>query len=745
MWIFSLIAISLASFSPAYAGKCPKPAKPNKAKHENGKLKSVGCLMADGTRHGPWEEWYPEANLRASGEYDNGMRVGPWVDFHRNGNKQAECTYARDERDGPCITWHEGGQKESEGEYSTGKRSGAWQAWYSNGQIHERGAYTFDYGASAELRQGDWVVYYADGTKQLEAHYEAGEADGFYRTWHPTGQLETEGVMKRGKLDGDVAHYHPNGVKALIATYVAGAIQGSATHYSPTGHKLEEANYKDGKRHGMSVLFSAAAEPVAHQCYQYGERIWAAPKADWKCPTPVPTRFPPLMVDGKPFSDGFAAVRMGTKWGYINADGKVTVGPRFASAGSFVNGIARASVDGKEFYAIDERGDRSAKPAPPAGAKGKTGGISKVEKSGSIDYRKGGRSLWRRSEPPEGKAAALFPVRKDGKWGYIDAEGKVVVEPQYDAAAPFSEGLAAVGTRGRIGFIGPDGAWAILPRFTRARSFSCGMAVVELEGRLTYTDRYGVAVTDKELLEANDCQDGLARVLVGDKFGFLHHSGRMLVASLFDDVGDFSDGLARARKDAAYIDRTGRSVHKGVLPQSDFGDGKAVALARHEGKQRYSVFGRDGSITPIEHPIAAANDPVFTAFEGDVATFGSTTGWGVLKSDGTVLVPNAYQTMRGFSEGRAAARNKDGWVFVDAEGKVVGELAFAEVGDFHDGVARAKDASGSWGLVGKDGAWVVEPAWDRMADASKGLVQVHKGDAVGYISTEGTVVWEPKE
>ena len=42
----------------------------------------------------------------------------------------------------------------------------------------------------------------------------------------------------------------------------------------------------------------------------------------------------------------------------------------------------------------------------------------------------------------EGRAA----VRVGGKWGYIGPDGKVVIEPKYLDAHPFSEGYAAVKT-----------------------------------------------------------------------------------------------------------------------------------------------------------------------------------------------------------------------------------------------------------------------------------------------------------
>ena len=38
----------------------------------------------------------------------------------------------------------------------------------------------------------------------------------------------------------------------------------------------------------------------------------------------------------------------------------------------------------------------------------------------------------------------LAQVWIDGKWGFIDKNGKEIVKPKYDAASDFSEGIAPV-------------------------------------------------------------------------------------------------------------------------------------------------------------------------------------------------------------------------------------------------------------------------------------------------------------
>ena len=55
------------------------------------------------------------------------------------------------------------------------------------------------------------------------------------------------------------------------------------------------------------------------------------------------------------FFEDLAAVKIGSKWGYINREGKTTVQPQFDSAGSFSEGITKVSIDGKIPY-IDNKG-----------------------------------------------------------------------------------------------------------------------------------------------------------------------------------------------------------------------------------------------------------------------------------------------------------------------------------------------------------------------------------------------------
>lgn len=71
------------------------------------------------------------------------------------------------------------------------------------------------------------------------------------------------------------------------------------------------------------------------------------------------------------------------------------------------------------------------------------------------------------------------PVLKNGKWGFVDLDGNIVIEPQYENAGAFSGGLAPVQTGGGWGYITTDNQLVIAADFTEARSFYKGVAPVK--------------------------------------------------------------------------------------------------------------------------------------------------------------------------------------------------------------------------------------------------------------------------
>ncbi|NEQ21321.1 MAG: WG repeat-containing protein [Microcoleus sp. SIO2G3] len=213
------------------------------------------------------------------------------------------------------------------------------------------------------------------------------------------------------------------------------------------------------------------------------------------------------------FSQGLAAVKLGSKWGFIDKTGKLVIPLQFESVGyAYEN-------DSKTFF--------------------------------------------------EGLAA----VSVAEKWGYIDKTGKFVIQPQFESARSFSEGLANVWINRKSGFIDKTGKFVIQPQFDGALNFSEGLAVVNRGGKTGYIDKTGKFIIKAQFDNAESFQNGQAKVWIGETQRCIDKTGKFIQLQ-FNDCGmTFSEGLAvvnrteepflcseRGQCNIGYIDKTEKIV-----------------------------------------------------------------------------------------------------------------------------------------------------------------------------------------
>lgn len=117
----------------------------------------------------------------------------------------------------------------------------------------------------------------------------------------------------------------------------------------------------------------------------------------------------------------------------------------------------------------------------------------------------------------------LVKVKKNGKWGYINAKNKVVIPLQYDEAWHFSpNGLAPVKKNGKYGYIDAKGKVVIPLQYDIAGFFaSNGLAVARKDGKAGYIDAKNNVVIPFQYDRAREFdKTGLAWVQTEDT-GFL--------------------------------------------------------------------------------------------------------------------------------------------------------------------------------------------------------------------------------
>lgn len=304
-----------------------------------------------------------------------------------------------------------------------------------------------------------------------------------------------------------------------------------------------------------------------------------------------------------------------------------------------------------------------------------------------------------------GQDVPLFVAKTDGKAGFIDPAGQLVIQQRFENAYPFSDGLAAVQVGGRWGFIDPKGVMVIKPRYAQVRMFSDGLASFQNEfWDLTgYLDREGKVVIEPRFHEAEDFHGGVARV--GVRENGLTAEERKKVVMRDVPPEEVQELWLRARKpvDHFFIDRTGKKV-----------EAPGPAHLAVENKDELIPFKKDGKMGYIDAKVKVIIEPRF-------------------------LAANA------FFDGLACVLEKDLYGFIDRQGKYVIPPRFPYPNDFSDGLAGLPLGEKGWGLIDRKGETVAEPRYSWIYGRFRhGLVEVALNGKSAYINREGKQIWPKK-
>ncbi|HSR67668.1 MAG TPA: WG repeat-containing protein [Acidobacteriota bacterium] len=129
--------------------------------------------------------------------------------------------------------------------------------------------------------------------------------------------------------------------------------------------------------------------------------------------------------------------------------------------------------------------------------------------------------------------SGLAAVVDETGWAYIDTKGEVVVRPFVFDNAPdaFSEGLARFQRDGRFGFFDQSGNIVIDPLYEFARPFSEGLAAA-CKGCVREADHEHWSVA-------------------GGKWGYIDRGGDEAIPFVFDEAASFKQGRAQVTQDGA--------------------------------------------------------------------------------------------------------------------------------------------------------------------------------------------------
>jgi hypothetical protein len=356
-------------------------------------------------------------------------------------------------------------------------------------------------------------------------------------------------------------------------------------------------------------------------------------------------------------------------------------------------------------------------------------------------------------------------IKVEGKYGFIDTLGKIAIQPQYERAMQFSEGLAAAKLNGKYGYIDTLGNFVIEPIFQGSEHFKDGFAKVWVKEKQStksgVIDRKGEWILKPKYDIVTHMNDGFVGVVKDGKMAFYDLKNKKFITKFEYDHKDcwsFSEGLAMVKigKYYGFIDTNGKVAIQPIFRQvrsMQFSCG--LASVRDEKSGRWGYINRKG-----ENVIDFKFDEAYL-FEEQIAWVRDNYGdmWYAMDTAGKRLFDLNVTYSWGYKEGLCGVKMDNKYGIIDLKGNWVVEPVYDWIHVYYgygwisffnqiDGVAK-------WGVLDRNGNEIVPANYLKTLrnDGDCSMVELYEGDcendvdkcSLGYANTKGEIIWEPRK
>ncbi|MBT1709465.1 WG repeat-containing protein [Fulvivirgaceae bacterium PWU5] len=432
------------------------------------------------------------------------------------------------------------------------------------------------------------------------------------------------------------------------------------------------------------------------------------------------------------FAEGRGRIKDKGRYGYVNIDGEVMIKPSFSYADDFKGGYARVNVTDTTVADVTFDGyslNRGWTFVDPAG-------VVFDQTFASVESFKDGVSTVK--DDPSYDATPRYVLAHDGKL--------ILQERVATAVFAFNDGPLAPASdpeTGKVGMVNLEEQWVVEASFDELAPYSEGLASARKSNQYGYIDEQGnwvysqvVPVNEDFSPDCRPFSNGLAAVQVAENtYQYIDKTGKPAFKGRFKTVSNFTaEGYAIVSTAAGtgVIDKTGnwalkpnldvQSVEKGiVLYRSGKGMGaRALATQKDIVPAEYSSIEFVGSLLRLRN-------------------LGATAGY--IDARGEFVVPPQFTTAWPFAKGRAIVEGKNELIYIDKTGHKLGTVPANEspyyYGDQYTYVATHDN---KFSFLNQDGGKTVPNEYDFATDFEGKIARVNQGATFheeNYVYTGG--------
>jgi len=335
----------------------------------------------------------------------------------------------------------------------------------------------------------------------------------------------------------------------------------------------------------------------------------------------------------------------------------------------------------------------------------------------------------------------LFIIHYNDHFGFINQDGKVVIDVKYKDASAFSEGLASVRLNGMYGYVNYSGEFVIKSSFDYALRFNNGLAKVFVDGNPAIINKAGEFFVEPGTFpEIQNFSDGVAIVKSHNElYGGINLKGELVIDTMYRDIRPFScnravvtgvnhpDDIRVREQEIGVIDAKGKMIVKYGLHEeiSSFKNGYArTEIMNDIYDDYYGWSDKDGIIDTNGNIVCKTKNRIEGYVSEGMVKISSNSYEGFMNLKGELVLGSLNnQYVEEFQDGYAVNYNYGNHEIIDHEGKLLISISFTDVKNncLKNGMAIVQSKNNEkWGILDTAPQFIIEAVYENLHQA--GLV-----------------------
>ncbi|MFT4521284.1 MAG: hypothetical protein ACI8ZN_000213 [Bacteroidia bacterium] len=301
----------------------------------------------------------------------------------------------------------------------------------------------------------------------------------------------------------------------------------------------------------------------------------------------------------------------------------------------------------------------------------------------------------------------LMPAKRGGRYGYINAQGKMVIDNTFLGTEAFHNGYAVV-------------------KFKKGKKRLLG--VINKEGTIVYSGSYRTIydVDENGYFELRNSNR---------EYGLAHVSHGIVIPVRYKSIIKQSNQvIAVSNSKTKIYELDSKGVYKRLFKVNGINkEGFCDDVLLVKKGKTYGIVDRSGGL------VLRYSYRKLAPFENGISATGSRRYTYVINLSGDTLCKVVGGAVGGFNNGLLLIRSQSSYFYVNQAGKRVFDKSFEQAVPFANGRAIVK-WKGNLGVFDKNGFFIILPQYDEILEGGDGNYIVSEQTSAGIVNNKGEML-----